>query len=387
MPDLIGVGLLAAAFPPSLIDAVVAEAGARELRHRKLPAWVVVYFVMALALFMHSGYPEVWNKLLAGLEWTSRWRLRPTDGSRPSTAALTKARARLGWQVMAELLERVSGPDRLTQQQTPSAFYQGMRRLVIDTTTIETQDTVPNQAGFGAAGQYSGPPRVRVAALADCATGRLRGVRLGGCRDTARVLTQPLWERAGQGDLVMAGPELGPGASLAQVLASGAEVVMRTAPGLRPPVTQVLPDGSYLSRVFPTGPHGQPPDGHAAAAEIELRVIEYTRWGDQVYEPYCLVTSLTDPQRAPRADFPDLYARRWHCAAAMTDFATWLSGQPDVMLRSKTPDMVRQELYGILCAYQAIHSLGRDVHDPAQADARRVAFARAPGSRLRRGYV
>jgi hypothetical protein len=71
----------------------------------------------------------------------------------------------------------------------------------------------------------------------------------------------------------------------------------------------------------------------------------------------------------------------------MTDFATWLSGQPDVMLRSKTPDMVRQELYGILCAYQAIHSLGRDVHDPAQADARRVAFARAPGSRLRRGYV
>ena len=69
LPDRIGIGVLAKVFPPDLVDRVVDEAGVREQRKRTLPARVVVYLLLAMVLFFQSGYGEVWNKLVQGLEW------------------------------------------------------------------------------------------------------------------------------------------------------------------------------------------------------------------------------------------------------------------------------------------------------------------------------
>ena len=123
LADRIGIGVLAAVFPPELVDRVVDEAGVREQRTRTLPARVVVYYLLAMVLFFQSGYGEVWNKLVAGLDWARRFRARLDLGMQPSPAAITYARQRLGWQVMAALMEAVAGP--LAGEEQERAFVLG----------------------------------------------------------------------------------------------------------------------------------------------------------------------------------------------------------------------------------------------------------------------
>src|SRR5437764_7514600 len=94
LPDRIGIAMLAKVFPPELVDRVVDEAGVREQRKRTLPARVVVYLLLAMVLYFQSGYGEVWNKLVQGLEWARQFRVRVALGMQPSPAAVTQARQR-----------------------------------------------------------------------------------------------------------------------------------------------------------------------------------------------------------------------------------------------------------------------------------------------------
>src|SRR6266852_1148712 len=129
LADRIGIGVLAKVFPPELVDRVVDEAGVRERRTRTLPSRVVVYYLLAMVLFFQSGYGEVWNKLVAGLDWARRFRERVDLGMQPSPAAITYARQRLGWRVMERLLEAVAGP--LAGEERDCAFVAGMRLVAI----------------------------------------------------------------------------------------------------------------------------------------------------------------------------------------------------------------------------------------------------------------
>ena len=171
LADRIGVGVLAKVNPPDLVDRVVDEAGVRERHARALPARVLVYYVLAMVLFFQSGYTEVWNKLVAGLEWAHRFQARMSLGMQPTPAAITLARQRLGWQVMAGLLEETAGP--LAGQGQQAAFASGMRLVAIDGMCLDLPDTPENAAEFGypGNGQGRGPfPQVRVVGLGECGT-------------------------------------------------------------------------------------------------------------------------------------------------------------------------------------------------------------------------
>src|SRR5712691_3151025 len=164
LADRIGIGVLAGVFTPELVDRVVAAAGVREQRKRTLPARVVVYYVLAMVLFFQSGYGEVWNKLVAGLDWARRFRARMLLGMQPTPAAISYARQRLGWQVMAALLEETAGP--LAGREQESAFCSGMRLAAIDGMCLDLADTPENAAEFGYPGNDAGRgpfPQVRVA--------------------------------------------------------------------------------------------------------------------------------------------------------------------------------------------------------------------------------
>lgn len=112
-----GVGVLTRSFPPELVDEVVAGQGRTEQRSRLLPARMVVYYVMALALFASDGYEEVMRRLVSGLAWTARW-----HGSWrvPSSPAISKARSRLGPGVLEALFDRVCAP--VATPDTPGVF-------------------------------------------------------------------------------------------------------------------------------------------------------------------------------------------------------------------------------------------------------------------------
>jgi hypothetical protein len=169
LPGRVAVGVLTRVFPPVLVDEVVAGAGVAEQRIRVLPARLVVYYTLAMIVFFQSSYSQVWVKLVGGLDWAKSFRARVAVGMSPSPAAISKARVRLGWQVMADLLERVAGP--LAGQDDGWAYVAGLRLVAVDGLTVDVPDTASNAAEFGRPGGGTGPgafPQVRVVALAEC---------------------------------------------------------------------------------------------------------------------------------------------------------------------------------------------------------------------------
>src|ERR1035437_904514 len=143
LADRISLGLLARAFPRATVEAVVQAAKAREQRTRMLPSWLVVYYVLALALFMDMGGGRVMRKLAGTMSWAARG----VTVVLPSEEALSRARARLGPVPLRLLFESVAGP--LASPDTPGGFWRGRRVLSIDGTTLDVQDTEANWARFG----------------------------------------------------------------------------------------------------------------------------------------------------------------------------------------------------------------------------------------------
>ena len=165
---------------------------------------VVVYLLLAMVLFFQSGYGEVWNKLVAGLEWARQFRVRVAAGMQPSPAAVTQARQRLGWQVMARLLEAVAGP--LAGEEQVTAYVAGMRLIAIDGLCLDVPATAGNGAEFGYPGNDAGRavpagPRGRAGRVRD--PGRAGGGAVAAGHRGAAAGPQAA-ARLSRGDLLLA---------------------------------------------------------------------------------------------------------------------------------------------------------------------------------------
>ena len=248
LPDRIGIGVLARVFPPELVDRVVDEAGVREQRKRTLPARVVVYYLLAMVLFFQSGYGEVWNKLVAGLDWARRFRARVELGMQPSPAAITYARQRLGWQVMARLLEETAGP--LAGQERQPAFVSGMRMVAIDGMCLDLPDTGENGAEFGYPGNDGGRgpfPQIRVVGAGECGSRSVLGAETSPLATGEQPLARRLLARLSPGDLLLADRNFLSHGLLDDVLAAGLHVLWRAKSDVAP-LLEVLPDILLLRR-------------------------------------------------------------------------------------------------------------------------------------------
>jgi DDE family transposase len=152
---------------------------------------------------------------------------------------------------------------------------------------------------------------------------------------------------------------------LRDIIDSGAHAVLRAKADIDLPVLAVAPDGSYLSRIADPEAAKRLRRKRLPAGDIPgipVRVIEYSvaaqeKDGGEVSEVFALVSTLTDHEVFPIEGFPDLYHDRWRLETAIGDVETRLLPGPRAVLRSKSPDMVRQEVYGVLCTYQAIRAL------------------------------
>jgi hypothetical protein len=379
--------VLTAAFPPDVVDAAVDEWDAREQRVRTLPARVMVYFTMAMILYFDVGYSEVWNKLLSGLSWARTYRLRRGAGMQPSTAALTKGRARLGWEPLAELLNLSMTPIAASEEEAPWAYWRGLRKLAIDGFTMNVQATPANDGEFGRWSNEKGEgafPQVRVVALAETGSRTLQGAAVGPLADGEQTLARTLWPRLNSGDLVVADRLFLSHQDLAEVIATGAHAIFRVKADVDLPVLQVLGDGSHLSRIADPGQAKRLRRKKVPADQIPgipVRIIEYSVAPDdgqaEVSELFCLATTLTGHEEYPIEEFPDRYHERWELETAIGDVETRLRGGPEVVLRSKSPDMVRQEIYALLCVYQAIRHLIATAAQDRRLDPDRISFTRA----------
>ena len=371
LSDHISIGVLTRVFPPALVDRVVAEAGRRERRQRLLPARVVVYYVLGLALYSSASYEEVMRTLVDGLAWQSGWQ-RPWRV--PSKAALFQARRRLGSEPLRALFERVAVP--LAEPATAGAFYRGWRLVGIDGTCLDVADTPANEAAFGRPGSGRGEgvgafPQVRLVGLGECGTHALFAVAVGPLADGERTLAGRLLGALAPQMLCLADRGFYSFELWQRASASKAELVWRTKCNHRLPVNKRLSDGSYLSQIYASGDRRRQ-DG------VTVRVVEY-----EIDDPgrpagerrYRLLSTILEPDRAPAAELAALYAQRWEFEGALDELKVHQRG-PRVVLRSKTPDGVIQEVYGHLCVHYAIRWLMHAVALESGHDPDRISFTR-----------
>ncbi len=372
LSDHISIGVLTRVFPPALVDEVVAAAGRTEQRHRLLPARVVVYYVLALALFAQSSYEEVMRMLVEGLAWQSGWAQR---WNVPTKAALFKARARLGPEPLRALFEAVAAP--LAAPDTEGAWYRDWRLMSIDGTCLDVADTAANDEAFGRPGSARGEgrsafPQLRLVGLAECGTHALVDVAVGPYRTAEQRLAPELFDRLERGMLVLADRGFYSFTLWEAARATGAELVWRTKSNHNLAVEERFDDGSYLSRVYEIVNFKRRGQG------VPVRVIEYTLddpGRSQAESRYRLLTTILDPAGAPADELAALYPQRWEFETALDELKTHQRG-PRVVLRSKMPDGVRQEVYGYLCVYYAIRWLMHAVAVDVDVGPNRLSFTR-----------
>lgn len=367
LSDCISIGVLTRTFSPELIDRVIDESGKREQRVRLLPARVTVYFVLALCLFAHESYVEVITLLVKGLTWARRW---SGQWSEPSDTALVNARRRLGPEPFEALFREVVKP--IAIKKTKGAWYRNRRLVAIDSTILDIPDTLDNEARFGrpsSSGEDKAAfPQARVVGLVECGTHALFDAVISGCSDSETKLTPALFDSLEPEMLCLADRGFWSYELWKQASASGADLLWRTKSNIVFPVVAQLDDGSYLSEISASRDCKK-------TEKITVRVIEY-RLDGRSDETYRIVTTILDPTVAPAIELAGLYAERWEIESAFGELKTYQRGK-GVVLRSKSPDGVLQEIWGHLLVHYALRLVMRDAAHEADLDPDRMSFLNA----------
>lgn len=384
MTDHIGLGVVSARFNRDLLEEVLSRTGRREKRVRRLPAHVMIRYVIAMGLFCAESYDEVMRRLVGNLRRLGSW---DDDWQVPAKSAITQARQRLGVEPVEMLFDRACVP--LAGPGTKGAWLARRRLMAIDATSFDVADTPENVARFGRMG--SGPkasayPKLHVAALAECGSHAIVGAVLGSCRTGERTLIKDLAGRAGPGMLVLADAGLYSFDLFNAFAAPGADLAWRVGASVSIGHLRWLPDGSYQALIFKAGLPAerrarlveQARTGQTIPADLArpVRVVEYTvpdRNPDG--ELIVVVTTLTDHHEVPAMELAGAYQQRWEEESALDEIKTDLRGRGEV-LRSKTPDLVEQQMWGLLPAHYAIRALLHDAADPAGYDPDRMSFVK-----------
>jgi hypothetical protein len=388
LSDLIGVGVLTSAVPREVIDDVVEECGRQARRSGgSLPPHVVMYFVLALALYADDDYEAVFEHLAGSLAvlngWGDEW-VSPTSGG------LTQARARLGAEPVRRLFEQVAVP--VATEETPGAFLAGYRMVSMDGMVFDVPADAVNDEVFGRPSQGAFP-QVRVTTLTEVGSQCSLHAVLGPVVGKGTGERRAAWELASavSADMVLLADAGFYSFNLwCDLDDAGAAMIWRIGDVMSLPKIADLGDGSYLSMVFAQGVTAPAREALLAAAgdgeELTeqaghfrlVRVVEYyvddrgpASRGDK--RLICLITNLVDPAEVPAALIAWGYGQRWEHEGANAQIKTGLRG-PGRVLRSHSPDMVRQEIYGYLITHYALRALICQAATAVDIDPARVKF-------------
>ncbi len=366
--DYISLGVVTKTFPRKQVRAILRETERESIRQSKLPAHGVFYYVIALALFSQVSYGEVLRCLVEGLGWlgdSSVQRIRCT-----SRSAISMARARLGAAPLRRMVETVIRP--LAGRTTQGAWYRKWRLISIDGTTLDLADTVANEEAFGRPGASRGRsafPQLRMVSLVENGTHVLFGTQWGRYHTSENVLAGKVLGHLEAGMLCLADRGFFGYSLWKKAASTGADLLWRIKKNAVLPCDRRLADGSYLSRIYASAK-----DRRHDRDALVVRVIEYELDGVEDGEPlYRLITSVLAPRKAPAEELAALYHDRWEIENVFDEFKTHLRGRQAV-LRSKTPELVEQELYGFLLAHFAIRGLMHEAALKADVDPDRLSF-------------
>lgn len=387
LTDRISLGVLADVFPRDVIEDVLTETGRREQRSRLLPAHVMVRFCQAMCLFFDDDYEEVMRKLVGSLKSMDSWR---GDWKVPSTSAITQARQRLGVEPLRLLFDKTAAP--VAGRGTKGAWLGFRRLMAIDGFMLDVPDTPENVEEFGRksnGAKSSAFPQALTVALGECGSHAIVGAATGPCNTDERSLAKEIVSRVEPDMLVLADRNFYSFGLWGTFRATGADLLWRVNANLELTVVRWLPDGSYLSVACNPKVRGgrrreliqRARDGGVIDREegYVVRVVEYEipdREGNGSGELICVITSILDPAEATAEQLAAAYHERWECEGLIDEVKTHQRG-PAKVLRSKSPDMVRQEIWALLLAHYGIRRLMCRAADESDEDPDRLSFTRS----------
>ncbi len=368
--DYISLGVVAKTFPRAAVADVLRRTGKMSARQRDLPAHVVVYYTIALALYMHASYREVLRCLLEGVQWLSDKEIEPKVAVRSS---ISQARIRLGWEPVRLLHDEVVQP--IATKDTPGAWFHEWRVVSIDGSTLDVPDEAENRAAFGKQGTARGEcafPKIRFVSLCEIGTHVLFGSKMDSYEVGEVTLAEEVLPLLKPGMLCLADRGFNCFRLWRLAQGTGAELVWRLRKDMIFPREKNLPDGSFLSSFYESTE-----DRRKTRNGIPVRIVEYTLEGLQDAEPlYRLATTILDPEQAQAKELAALYHERWEIESAFDELKTHLRGR-QITLRSKTPDLVRQEFYGLMMAHFSIRGLMHEAALKEGVDPDHLSFLHA----------
>lgn len=335
------LGELTAQVPPEVVDAVLAETGRVERRARLLPARVVVYLLLAGALFQDMGWRQVWARLVQAV---------PGPVVAPSSPAISQALRRVGVAPLAALFDLLRGPAATTA----NVSWRGLLVCAIDGTQISVPAGKGNEAVFSRhptiLGGGGGYPAVRIVALVACGTRSLIDALFGPTTTGEVAMAPGLARSLRPGMLVLADRNFCARNVVAALAATGAQLLFRfrtAANAARLRRVLDYADGSWLAWHGPT-----------LVRVIDASVTVTLPDGTTRAESYRLITTLLRPDQAPAAGLVRLYHQRWQIETAYCELKSTLLGGR--VLRARTPDGVTQEVYALLTCYQILRTAMTD---------------------------
>jgi hypothetical protein len=345
-PVDVSLGALAKFFPARQIEEILRANKREEKRRRKLPSLELMYFLIALGLHASEGCRAVMRRVLV------RRGPAAEDLDRISSdSAISQGRSRLGWKPIRDLYQRVVRP--IATRKTIGGWYRSWRLVTLDGSTLDLADTSRNERAFGRPGSSRGKaafPQLRWVSLLENGTHVLFGAEMGRYRTGEKTLAKKVIPKLPADALCMADRNFFSYALWNVALATGAALLWRVSRNLVLPKLRRLPDGSYLSKIYPSS-KARAADRHG----VVVRLIEYHLEPGGT-EAYRLLCSIVDWRKAPGVQLAKLYSKRWTIETVLGEIKTRLRGAR-VVLRSKRPDLVRQDFYGLLLAHFGIRAL------------------------------
>jgi len=364
--DRITPDMLTRWFPLEKVQEALAATHKGSQRQRALPAHLMVYYVMALSLWRADPCREVLRWLMEGLRWLGLGIVVKI----PVKSAISQARTRLGSEVMVRLCDAVVGP--IAQPATKGAWYRHWHVVSIDGSTLDVADEPMLEKTFGRPGASRGDsafPQIRFVSLVENGTHVMFATKMSGCHTSEIALAKLVLPRLCAGMLALADRNFFGFELWTQAQATGADLLWRVKKNTRLPIEQRLPDGSYISSIYPSDTARR-----RKTQRVKVRVIEYRLEGVADTEPlYRLITTILDHEKAPAHELAALYHERWEIETAIGEIKTALRGA-QTLLRSKTPDLVIQEFFGMMMMHFVVRGLMHEAALKADEDPDHLSF-------------
>ncbi|MCX7206298.1 MAG: IS4 family transposase [Proteobacteria bacterium] len=354
--DYLSMGLLASTIPIAAINQALLDHDCQGQRQRDFPPHAVAWYVIALSLYRHANTEEVLRVVTEGMTFLGE----PAQRRHVGKSGISAARTRLGHEVMQSIAAQCLQPFARDAEQTPAAFYRQWHIVSIDGSTLEVPDEQACREYFGAPGTQQGRtgyPQMRFVGLLEHGTHALFGVTLGGYKDAEITLARQSITHLRPRMLCLADRGFAGFTSWLAAKNTGAQLLWRIPKNRELPVHKRLPDGSYLSQIQPAAATIKNSVEAFDVTPIVVRVIEYQLPDMPDAEPlYRLITTLLDANTAPAKELAELYQSRWSIETSFAEIKTTLKGS-DIVMRSKTPDLLKQEFWGLLLAHHVVRKM------------------------------